>query len=178
MLAGMAHYIFANNLHDQNFIDRFCQGMDPGTMPHWAQGKESFKDYILGTFDKTPKTPEWAAAICGVKADDIKKLADMYARTKPAALKASWSPGRNAYGEQYNRMAAAVQAMTGNIGVLGGCAEGVGKGFHAEAVAYPYDRVRQRLVRLDQVGPLGALRAQLPEREARGDRLLAARATT
>jgi anaerobic dimethyl sulfoxide reductase subunit A len=63
----------------------------------------------------------------------------MYARTKPAALKASWGPGRNAYGEQYNRMAAAVQAMTGNIGILGGCAEGVGKGWHAESTAYPYD---------------------------------------
>ena len=139
MLAGMAHYIFANNLHDQKFIDRFVQGMDAGTMPEWAKGKENFKDYIFGKYDNTPKTPEWAAGVCGVKADDIKKLADMYARTKPAALKASWSPGRNAYGEQYNRMAAAVQAMTGNIGILGGCAEGVGKGFHNEAVAYPYD---------------------------------------
>ena len=139
MLAGMAHYIFVNNLQDQNFINRFCQGMDQGTMPMWAQGRESFKDYILGISDGQPKTPEWAAAICGVSAEDIKKLADMYARTKPAALKASWAPGRNAYGEQYNRMAAAVQAMTGNIGVLGGCAEGVGKAFHSEAVAYPYD---------------------------------------
>jgi anaerobic dimethyl sulfoxide reductase subunit A len=139
MLAGMAHYIFVNNLQDQAFIDKFCQGMDAGTMPDWAKGQESFKDYILGTNDKTPKTPEWAENICGVSAADIKKLADMYARTKPAALKASWGPGRNAYGEQYNRMAAAVQAMTGNIGVLGGCAEGVGKGWHAESVAYPYD---------------------------------------
>jgi anaerobic dimethyl sulfoxide reductase subunit A len=140
MMAGMAYYIFANNLQDQNFINRFVQGMDQGTMPQWAQGQESFKDYIMGVSDGTPKTPEWAANICGVKAEDIVKLADMYARTKPAALKASWSPGRNAYGEQYNRMAAALQAMTGNIGVLGGCAEGVGKAWHPEAVAYPYDQ--------------------------------------
>lgn len=139
MLAGMAHQIFVNNWHNQDFINRFVQGMDAGTMPEWAKGRESFKDYILGTNDGQPKTPEWAAPICGVKADDIKKLAEMYATTKPAALKASWSPGRNAYGEQYNRMAAAVQAMTGNIGVLGGSSEGVGKAFHTEAVAYPYD---------------------------------------
>jgi anaerobic dimethyl sulfoxide reductase subunit A len=140
MLAAMAHYIFVNNLQDQNFINRFCQGMDQGTMPLWARGGESFKDYILGNSDGQPKTPEWAAPICGVSAEDIKKLAQMYATTKPAALKASWSPGRAAYGEQYNRMAAAVQAMTGNIGVLGGCAEGVGKAWHADAVAYPYDQ--------------------------------------
>ena len=139
MLAGMAHYIFTNNLQDQDFINKFCQGMDEGTMPEQFKDKENFKDYILGKYDNTPKTPEWAAEICGVPAADIIKLADMYARTKPAALKASWAPGRNSYGEQYNRMAAALQAMTGNIGILGGCAEGVGKGWHAESVAYPYD---------------------------------------
>jgi anaerobic selenocysteine-containing dehydrogenase len=136
MLAGMAHYIFANNLQDQ-VHRQVRQGMDAGTMPDWAKDQESFKDYILGTYDKTPKTPEWAEKICGVKAADIRKLADMYARTKPAALKASWAPGRNAYGEQYNRMAAALQAMTGNIGKLGGCAEGVGKAWHAEAWPTP-----------------------------------------
>ena len=140
MLAGMAYHIFANNLQDQKFINKFCQGMDAGTTPKEFADKENFKDYILGTYDNTPKTPEWAEAICGVSAVDIKKLAEMYATTKPAALKASWAPGRASYGEQYNRMAAALQAMTGNIGVLGGCAEGVGKGWHAEAVAYPYDK--------------------------------------
>lgn len=144
MMAGMAHYIFVNELQDQDFIDRFVQGMDAGTMPAWAatsaNGRENFKDYILGTYDGQPKTPEWAEGICGVSAADIRKLAHMFATTKPAALKASWAPGRNAYGEQYNRMAAALQAMTGNIGVLGGSAEGVGKAWHAEAVAYPYDQ--------------------------------------
>ncbi len=143
MMAGMAHFIFTNNLQDQEFINRFCQGMDAGTMPVWASGsangQENFKDYILGAYDGVPKTPEWAAEICGVSAEDIRKLAHMYATTKPAALKASWAPGRNAYGEQYNRMAAALQAMTGNIGILGGSAEGVGKAWHSEAVAYPYD---------------------------------------
>ncbi len=139
MMAGMAHYIFDNNLQDQEFINRFTLGVDQGTMPDWAKDRENFRDYIMGTYDGIAKTPEWAANICGVSADDIKKLADMYAETKPAALKASWAPGRNSYGEQYNRMAAALQAMTGNIGILGGCAEGVGKGFHSEGVAYPYD---------------------------------------
>ncbi|SEA74716.1 anaerobic dimethyl sulfoxide reductase subunit A [Thiothrix caldifontis] len=139
MMAGMAHYIFTSNLQDQNFINKFVQGMDAGTMPDWAKDKENFKDYILGKYDNTPKSPEWAAEICGVSADDIKKLAQLYATTKPAALKASWAPGRNAYGEQYNRMAAALQSMTGNIGILGGCAEGIGKAWHAEGVAYPYD---------------------------------------
>ena len=139
MLAGMAYHIFANNLQDQRFIDKFCQGVDAGTMPAQFVDKENFKDYILGKYDNTPKTPEWAEKICGVPAVDIRKLAEMYATTKPAALKASWAPGRASYGEQYNRMAAALQAMTGNIGILGGCAEGVGKGWHAEAVAYPYD---------------------------------------
>ncbi len=140
MMAGMAYYIFDKGLQDQAFIDRFVQGMDAGTMPDWAKGQESFKDYILGVSDGVPKTPEWASEICGVPAADIIKLADMYATTKPAALKASWAPGRAAFGEQYNRMAAALQAMTGNIGVLGGCAEGVGKGWHPESVAYPYDQ--------------------------------------
>ena len=139
MMAGMAHYIFDNNLHDQEYINRFVQGMDAGTMPDWAKDRENFRDYIFGTYDGQPKTPEWASEICGVSADDIKKLARMFAETKPAALKASWAPGRNAYGEQYNRMAAALQAMTANIGILGGSAEGVGKAWHAEAVAYPYD---------------------------------------
>ena len=140
MMAGMAYHIFATNRQNQEYINRFVQGMDPGTMPDWAKDQESFREYIEGTRDGVPKTPDWASAICGVPAADIIKLAELYADTKPAALKASWAPGRAAYGEQYNRMAAALQAMTGNIGVLGGCAEGVGKGWHPESIAYPYDQ--------------------------------------
>ncbi len=175
MLAGMAHYIFANNLQDQTFIDKFCQGMDAGTMPDWAKGKENFKDYILGKYDGRPRRRNGPSRSAASRRTTSRSSPTCTPRTKPAALKASWSPGRNAYGEQYNRMAAALQAMTGNIGVLGGCAEGVGKALARRGGRLSLRRVRQCLVRLDQVGPLGALRAQLPERQARGDRLLAAR---
>ncbi|MDY6992680.1 MAG: molybdopterin-dependent oxidoreductase [Pseudomonadota bacterium] len=139
MLAAMAYYIFEHNLQDQYFINKFAQGMDQGTMPMWARGGESFKDYIMGYSDGIAKTPEWAEQICGVKAATIKELAHLYATTKPAALKASWAPGRAAWGDQYNRMAAALQTMTGNIGKLGGSAEGVGKGWHIEGSAMPPD---------------------------------------
>lgn len=142
MLAAMAHTIFSEELQDQDFINRFCQGVDAGTMPAWAEGGESFQDYILGKYDGQPKTPKWAEPICGVKAEDIERLARMYATTKPAALKASWAPGRASYGEQYSRMAAALQAITGNIGVLGGSAEGVGKAWHAQPVAHPHDQFK------------------------------------
>jgi anaerobic dimethyl sulfoxide reductase subunit A len=63
MMAGMAWWIFDNYWHDQEFIDRFVQGMDAGTMPGWAMGQESFKDYLAGTRDGIPKTPEWASEI-------------------------------------------------------------------------------------------------------------------
>jgi anaerobic dimethyl sulfoxide reductase subunit A len=140
MMAGMAYHIFVNNWQDQYFINRFTQGVDQGTMPMWARGGESFKDYIMGFSDGVPKTPEWASQICGVPAETIKKLAQTYALTKPAAMKASWAPGRTSYGEQYSRMAIALQAITGNIGKLGGSGEGIGKGWHIEGSAVPADR--------------------------------------
>lgn len=144
MLAAMAYHIFDHNLQDQSFIDRFALGVDERNMPAGYEDHESFKDYIFGKYDGIPKTPRWASEITGVNAEDIVKLAIMYATTKPAALKASWAPGRAAHGEQYNRMAAALQTITGNIGIQGGSAEGVGKAWMPESVAYPKDRYSNR----------------------------------
>jgi anaerobic dimethyl sulfoxide reductase subunit A len=91
MLAGMAHYIFANNLQDQKFIDKFVQGMDAGTMPDWAKGRRASRTTSWAPYDGVPKTPEWAAKICGVPAADIIKLADMYAAP---SRRRSRPPGR------------------------------------------------------------------------------------
>lgn len=144
MLAAMAYVIFSENLQDQDFIDRFAQGVDPENMPEEFAQHESFREYILGIRDGIPKTPRWASSICDVSSEDIVRLARMYATEKPAALKASWAPGRNEYGEQYSRMAAALQTITGNIGIMGGSAEGVGKSWSPRSIAYPFDKYSNR----------------------------------
>jgi anaerobic dimethyl sulfoxide reductase subunit A len=102
VLIAMAHVIITENLQDQEFIDA------------WTVGYEPFKNYVLGLEDGVAKTPEWAEAISAIKAETIADLARAYALNKPATLATSISPGRTAYGEQYHRAAAALEAITGN----------------------------------------------------------------
>ena len=45
-------------------------------------GFDKFSDYVLGKEDGVPKTPEWAAAKCGVPEWTIKALAREFAKQK------------------------------------------------------------------------------------------------
>jgi len=117
MLIAMAYTIISENLQDQKFLDTLTVGF------------EKYKDYVMGIEDGVPKTPDWAEAITGVPADTIRNLAREYATKKPAALIAGWGAGRTTHGEQYNRAAIVLAAMTGNIGIHGGNTPGWGGGF-------------------------------------------------
>jgi len=112
MMVSMAYVMIKENLHDQEFLDKYTVGFD------------KFRDYVLGVEDGVEKTPAWAEAITGVPALTIERLAREYATTKPAALMDCQGPARSAMGEQYNRCAMTLTAMTGNIGRHGGSAAG------------------------------------------------------
>jgi len=112
MMIAMAYVMIQQDLQDQAFLDKYTVGFD------------KFRDYVMGKEDGIAKTPEWASVICGVPAAKITELARLYAKTKPACLMDCQGPARAEYGEQYNRCAITLTAMTGNVGKPGGSACG------------------------------------------------------
>jgi len=112
MMISMAYVMIKENIHDTAFLDTYTTGFD------------LFKDYVMGIEDGVEKTPVWAESITGVNAKIIEQLAEEYATTKPAALMDCQGPARSAAGEQYNRCAMTLCAMTGNVGRPGGSAGG------------------------------------------------------
>lgn len=121
LVAGMAHVMISENLHDQAFLDKYCSGFDEAHMPEGIPAGNSWRSYIMGEgADKTPKTPQWASAITGVPASTIIKFARELATTKPANITQGWGPQRHANGENQARAIYTLAAMTGNVGIPGG----------------------------------------------------------
>ncbi|MFH1568093.1 MAG: molybdopterin-dependent oxidoreductase, partial [Gemmatimonadota bacterium] len=94
--------------------------VDTGFLGSHTTGYEAYRSYLLGAADGTPKTPAWAAAITGIPADDIRRLARDFGSSKPACLLPGWGPQRTRFGEQIARAWIALACMTGSVGVRGG----------------------------------------------------------
>ena len=107
MMLAMAHTLIADNRHDREFLARYCTGF------------EAFERYVLGSEDGTPKTPEWAEAICGVPAQTIRDLARRAADVR-SMITCAWSLQRAHHGEQPYWAAITLAAMLGGIGLPGG----------------------------------------------------------
>jgi len=125
LMTAMAYVIIGRDLHDAEFIRRCCSGFDAAQMPAEAADAESYRDYVFGTRDGVPKTPEWAEAITTVPRETIERLAVEYATRKPAVLYQGYAMQRRAYGEQVVRAGMALAAIGGHVGVRGGWASGL-----------------------------------------------------
>jgi anaerobic dimethyl sulfoxide reductase subunit A len=127
---GIAHTLLveddpvANPLIDWDFLNRCTVGFDKDHMPEEADPKDNFVDYVLGRWDGQAKTPEWAAEICGVNAQKIRRLARQIAKTPRVALLTAWSAARTHNTDSWPQIFMTLGAMTGNIG-KSGCMTGV-----------------------------------------------------
>lgn len=124
MMNAMAYVMITENLYNASFVHTHCVGFDASQMP--VEGEESYRDYILGTRDGFPKTPQWAETITAVPAEVIARVAREYATIKPGMLYQGYGMQRRAFGEQVVRAGCVLAALTGNIGISGGWASGLG----------------------------------------------------
>ena len=115
IMLGLAHEILRNQWHDGEFLQRYTYGF------------EQFAAYLTGEVDGIAKTPEWAAGIASVTADEIVALAKRMVNTR-TMISVSWSLTRQENGEQPFWMATTLASMLGQIGLPGG---GVAYGYGA-----------------------------------------------
>ena len=126
MMSAMAHVMITEGLFDAAFIEDALPRLRRHPDAAGLEREESYKDYILGTRDGTPKTPAWAERITGVPRETIARIAREYATRKPGMLYQGYGMQRRAYGEQVVRAGCVLAALTGNVGVSGGWASGMG----------------------------------------------------
>lgn len=125
MLLGMAYVMITeddpktNPLIDWDFLNKCTVGFDAEHMPEGAAAKDNFKDYVLGTYDGEPKTPEWASKICGTPASQIRALAIEYATTKPTMVICGGATTRINNGSSTSQGFITLACMTGNLGIPG-----------------------------------------------------------
>jgi len=107
ILLALAHTLVQENLHDKDFLARYCVGFD------------RFRDYLFGHADGVVKGADWAAQLSELPADVIRGLARRMARSRTFIM-ANWSLQRGDHGEQPFWAVIALAAILGQIGLPGG----------------------------------------------------------
>lgn len=104
---------------DWDFIHKYTVGFDSESMPADATIDENLKNYIMGTYDGIPKTPEWAEPICGVNADKITGFAEILGKNNKVMLIHNYGFARCNGAEMIPQMFVALGAMGGHMGKSG-----------------------------------------------------------
>lgn len=107
IMLGLAHTLYTEELHDKEFLDRYCIGFD------------DLLPYLLGETDGQAKDADWAERISRISAEVIRKLARRMAAGR-TLIGISWSLQRAEHGEQSYWMVTTLAAMLGQFGLPGG----------------------------------------------------------
>ncbi len=99
---GLANIIVANGWHDESWLDRHTIG--------WPQLKQRIAEFPV----------ERVASITGLNEEEIMKLAQLYATTRPSIIKIADGLQRHQNGGQTVRAICALPAITGQYGKRGG----------------------------------------------------------
>jgi len=92
---GMMHVLITEGLVDRDYIARYTLGFE--------QLAERIREH----------TPQWAARICGITAEEVETLAREYAAVRPAAIRLNYGMQRHAGGGIAARTIACLPALTG-----------------------------------------------------------------
>lgn len=121
-MLAIAHTLYKEDLYDKAFLQTYTLGF------------ERFLPYVLGeTEDQQEKTAEWAQAICGIEAEQIRQFARLLAQGR-TQLMFGWAIQRQQHGEQPYWMGAIIAAMLGQIGLAGG---GISYSHHYSGIGVP-----------------------------------------
>ncbi|NPD31754.1 molybdopterin-dependent oxidoreductase [Eggerthellaceae bacterium zg-997] len=121
LVAGIAHYLIKHDLIDLDFLHTYCVGFDEQTMPEEYRGKNlSYRAYVMGEgYDKVEKTPQWAAKITGISAQQIEALAQEVGTAKPLYVVQGWGSQRRSNGEWAAWSVMALPCLVGQVGLEG-----------------------------------------------------------
>ena len=108
LMLAVLHVLFSEERVNRAFIAAHSHGMD------------LLERSVLGLDGSPARTPNWAADVCGLPAEEIVRFARTYADAKPAMLFPGYSIQRVFAGEETYRLTVALQVATGNFGRRGG----------------------------------------------------------
>jgi formate dehydrogenase alpha subunit len=102
LINGLMHIILKEGWHDKQYVEERTEGFE--------ELAKKLEDY----------PPDKVAEITGIPADTLRQMAEMYAKTKPAAVIYCMGITQHTTGVDNVKSLANLAMLTGNVGVLGG----------------------------------------------------------
>jgi anaerobic selenocysteine-containing dehydrogenase len=147
---AMMHVIIGENLHDADYIARYTEGFDAL--------RERVREW----------TPQRAAQLTGIAAEEIAALAREYATTRPAVIRLNYGVQRSERGAMAVRTIALLPALIGSWKEIGGGIQlSTSQAFHLNKAGLEREDLQQiplgRAARVVNMTELGAALTKLAE---------------